>query len=169
MDSTIETFITRIRQGPVVLLLGQGYLAIETGVDPFLREIIRKYGPALESPPSYGDMLEGEASTLEASALAWMDERCRRLPAPDWLGLVSSYPWSAVYTSAIDSIWFPGFRNVWRELQPIFDERFRPPDPRNRLMLHCTFLYGCVNRTEENERPPLSRSEWRRRRLVPSG
>ncbi len=34
----------RMLQGPAVLFLGQSYLRLESGVDPFLSEVLRKYG-----------------------------------------------------------------------------------------------------------------------------
>jgi hypothetical protein len=45
-------------------------------------------------------------------------------------------------------------------------KKYRPRDPRNKSILHCTYLFGCVNRTDPGERPPLNKSEWRSRRQV---
>ncbi len=39
------TLLTRLARGPAFLMLGQGYLKLETGTDPFLSEVFRKYGP----------------------------------------------------------------------------------------------------------------------------
>jgi hypothetical protein len=141
-------------------------LGLETGIDPFLSEILRKYGRQGEEKTSYHNILDGGAAYSVEAALAWMDERCRHLSAPEWLKTVAGYAWSGIYTSAIDSIWPACFRTSWREIQPVFEEKYKPSDPRNRRLLHCTFLFGCVNRTEEEERPPLTRFAWNDRRHV---
>ena len=137
METTIDEFYTRLKQGPAFLFLGQSYLGLETGIDPFLSEILRKYGGHGEEKGSYHDILDGEAARSVDAALAWMDERCRHLSAPEWLKIVASYAWSGVYTSATDSIWPACFRTSWREIQPVFEEKYKPSDPRNRRLLHC--------------------------------
>ena len=159
-------FVERLNRGPAVLFLGQGYLSLETGADSYLHEILRKFGPAGLEEESYFSLLDGTMANSPDVSLAWMDERCRRLSTPDWLNSVSRYAWSAVYSSAFDSIWQNTFRSEWREVHPILVEKYRSGDPRNRHRLHCTFLYGCVNRTSEDDRPPLSRFEWGKRRQV---
>ena len=156
----------KFKQGPAILLLGQDYLRLETGVDPFLREVLRKYRSGTVQHPTYTDILDSDASAAVEASLAWMDERCRRLSVPEWLRGIAEYAWSGVYTSAIDSVWWSGFRTSWRDLQPLFEEKFRPVDPRNRFALHCTFLYGCVNRADEESRPPLTRFEYLKRKQV---
>ncbi|MEG3956107.1 P-loop NTPase [Microcoleus sp. herbarium2] len=147
----------RLKSGPAFLLLGQNYLKLESGRDPFLSEILRKYGGTGDD---YGQILAGSASEASEAALAWMQERCDRFPPPEWLETVASFPWSGVYTSAIDTICLKAFRTSWRELQSIYDaETLNPSDPRNRHRLHCTFLFGCVNQDDKNKRPPLNEYE----------
>jgi hypothetical protein len=169
METELEDFYGRLKRGPAFLFLGQDYLRLESGLDSFLSEVIRKYGAAVGENPTYHEILDSRAAKSPESALAWMEERCRRLSVPDWLKIIASYPWSAVYTSAIDSIWPASFRTSWREIQPMFEEKYKPSDPRNRSLLHCTFLYGCVNRVEEAERPPLTSFEFRKRRQIAVG
>jgi hypothetical protein len=146
-------------------MLGQRYLALETGDDPLLREVARRLqhdNPLM----SYSDLLRTSLPMDRETWLAWLDERCRRINEPTWLARAADFPWSGFYTSAIDSVWPNVFRRPWRELQPLFEERFRPADPRNRSVLHCTYLFGSVNRTEDGERPPVTRFEWSRRSQV---
>lgn len=164
--SDLGAFAGRLRTGPAVLFLGQSYLRLDAANDPFLSEALRKYGKPNEEPRNYHQLLESDASKSAELALAWMHERSKRLSAPDWLTSVAPYPWSSVYTSAIDAIWINSFRAPWRELQPIYEESYKPSDPRNRFSLHCTFLFGCVDRTEEEHRPPLTLFEWRKRKQV---
>jgi hypothetical protein len=155
----------RLARGPTFLLLGQEYLALEAGFDPLLREVGRKLGTR-EPPSSYLSLLDEDLPMPREAWLAWLDERCRRIAIPKWLETVAEYPWSGLFTSAIDSVWPRAMRRPWRELQPLFEEKFRPSDPRNRRVLHCTYLFGSVNRVEESERPPITRFEWSRRSQV---
>ena len=161
-----KSIYDRLKHGPSFLFLGQDYLRIETGQDPLLSEIIRKYGPHNADDPSYYSVFEGDAAQHPDAALVWMDERCKRLSAPEWLHTVSEFAWSGVYTSSIDSIVLSAFRSAWREVQPIFEEKFSPNDPRNKRILHCTFLFGSLNQVDEMTRPPLTRFEWTKRRQV---
>jgi len=158
----------RLARGPAFLMLGQRYLALETGTDPLLREVSRKLQ---QDPPfsSYTTVLDARIPMGREAWVAWLDDRCRRIAGPEWLDRVAEYPWSGFFTSAIDSVWPNVMRRPWRELQPLFEEKFRPADPRNRNVLHCTYLFGSVNRTEEGERPPVTRFEWSRRSQVAVG
>jgi hypothetical protein len=163
MRPELEQFLRQLAKGPTILFLGQRTLALGSGTDAFLHQIGEKYaGGTVEN---YSSLLEVEFQDPE-TILAWMDERCRRLTPPAQLDQIAAFPWSSVLTSAIDTVWAKAFRQPWRELQPIFDEQHQPADARNRSRLHCTYLYGNVNRTERQERVPLTRMEWLRRDQV---
>lgn len=145
-----------LKKGPSILFLGQDYLRLESGNDPFLSEIIRKYHPNTSiKATQYSLIFESDAKNSVESSLSWMHERCNRVAPPQWLSVVSEYSWNSVYVSAIDVIWQGVFRNEWRELHHIFDDKYFPNDLRNPSRLHCTYLYGNVSRSEELERPPL--------------
>lgn len=160
MSDQPKQLYNQLKSGPAFLLLGQDYLRLDSDRDPFLAEVLRKYGRVGEDSPHYGHILEGEAQENPDSALAWMQQRCERFSSPEWLDTVASFPWNGVYTSAIDTIWLKAFRSDWRELQPLYDaETLNPLDPRNRFRLHCTFLFGCVNQIERDKRPPLSEDD----------
>src|SRR5260221_9423559 len=138
----------KINRGPTFLLLGQDYLRLESGIDPFLSEVLRKYGDANVTPSSYGQLFDGEAYKEGESALAWMQSLCDRLSPPQWLKSIALFPWNGVYSSAIDVIWMRALRLERRELQPVMDVKYRPSDPRNRSKLLCTFFFGSVSRVE---------------------
>ena len=155
-----QLYIKLNQKTTAFLLLGQDYLRLNSGKDHFLTEILRKYNNGVE-PTGYNQILEGEAHNNSQSSLAWMQERCNRFSPPEWLVTVASFLWNGVYTSAIDVIWLKAFRSQGRDLQSIYDlETYNPLDPRNRSRLHCTFLFGCVNKEEENKRPPLEEFEF---------
>jgi hypothetical protein len=156
----------QMKKGPVFLYLGQGYLSLATGQDPFLDEILRKYGKGAEGIRSYFDIFNGNAQNSKEDAFAWMQGRCERFSIPEWVNTISEYSWNGVYTSAIDTIWLKAFRKEWREIQPIFDEVYNPSNPRSKTKLHCTFLFGRIDRSFENENAPLSQREYRKRKLI---
>ncbi len=166
---TTDQFYHQIQQGPVFLLLGQQYLQLESGNDPFLSEIVRKFGSKDQPVLGYDQLFslfQGKPQSDIDAALAWMHGRSEHIAAPSWLKLVAGFSWNGVYTSAIDAIWPKAFQSEWRTLQPLLNSDYEPSNPRNRLHLLCTYLYGCVNRAEEAERPPLTARELARRKRI---
>lgn len=132
--------IERLRVGPAVLFLGQRYLSLETGSDPLLDVFGRKYG--LDAP-DYDSLLDEGIGDGEAVA-SWLTEKSRLLPVASWLATVGEFPWSALYTSAVDWVWVRALRNEWREVQPIHDETQKPDQPRSKTELTCTLLFGSA-------------------------
>ena len=158
--------ILALRGGPAFLFLGQRYLGLDSGSDPFLSEILRKYGAQQSADKGYFALFDSQVAESGDASLAWMDDRCKRIRKPEWLGQISEFSWSGIYTSAIDSLLLPSFRASWRDVQPIFEEKYNPSDPRNRKILHSTFLFGAVNQADDAARPPLTRFEWSKRRQI---
>lgn len=156
----------RLQRGPTVLFFGQTYLSIEGPIDPFLKEVTRKYGFKDSPVAGYASILDSPAASQPEASLAWMQERCRRMQPPNGLSYVAQFPWSSVFTSAIDVIWHEAFRQRWRELHLLLEEKFWPEDPRNKFRLNCVALFGSVDRTERSQRPPLSLFELGKRRQV---
>ena len=166
MKTEREELHIALKRGPAFLFLGQDYLRLESGADSFLSEVLRKYGQEDDHSPRYSQIFDGEAQKSIDISLAWMRERCKRLSVPQWLKTVASFNWSGVYTSAIDTIWLKSFESEWRELEPLFDEKYTPIDPRNRSKLHCTFLFGRVDQAEETTRPPLTIFDFLTRKQI---
>lgn len=164
--SELQDFWSRLNRGPAVLFLGQGYLKIETGTDPLLAEIEREFGSSAGQSGTYSVLHDIGASQGSPSFLAWVAERCRRLSPPQWLRSVAEFPWNAVYTSAIDTVWLGAFRNEWRQMAPIYSDEYFPLSPRNRQTLHGTFLFGSTDQTEAKERTPSTRLEYLSRKAV---
>src|SRR5262249_30738541 len=131
-----------------------------------LTEIIRKYDRGNSSATGYAQILGNQVSRSVESALAWMQERCKHFSSPLWLETVAGFAWSGVYTTAIDVIWQRAFKSTWRELEPIFTEEIDPVDARSRSKLHCTYLFGAVDQSNLEQRPPLTRMELNKRRQV---
>jgi len=164
----LNKFFADLKGGPSVLFLGQNTLKLETGQDLFLTSVLRKYATDI-IPSTYEQLLYSSAHQSGEAALAWMHQQCERLSPPDWLDQVANFSWSCLYTSAIDAIWFQAFRSDWREMSPIFEETVKPIDPRNRSNLHCTYLFGCVNQSDDLKRPPLKKMEFPKRKQTAIG
>ena len=163
--SNFEDFSLRLNRGPAFLFLGQGHLKRESGTDPLLGQVKERFGIA-SSDDNYDLLLECSNYDDSTAFLAWVNERGRRLSAPDALRVVADFAWNGVISSAIDPIWLPAFRNDWREVAPIYDNEYLPSNPRSRRELHTTFLFGSVNQIEPKQRPPLSRMEYYSRRRI---
>lgn len=166
MSDIKQKIYDSLNKAPVYLFLGQDYLKLETGRDSLLDEILKKYNKEEYENPSYYNIFEGDAKKSKRDALAWIQNRCERISIPDWVKSISDFPWSGVYTSAIDIIWVNAFRKDWRDIQPILEERYNPSDPHNRHNLHCTFLFGRIDRDDYSETVPLDYRELRKRKQV---
>jgi hypothetical protein len=159
-----ERFLERLGRGPAGLLLGQRHLALGSSTDPLLAVIRRKLDGAADEAHTYDVLLS--AADDSAGFLDWLDTKTRTLAVSEQLETIARYVWIGAWSSAIDTLWADAFENWWREVQKVFSESYRPPDPRNRIRLHCTFLFGTTNRSDPDERPPLSKLEYLRRRTI---
>lgn len=141
------------------MLLGQKYLALETGKDRFLQMISKKYNSqSLEE--SYKSLLDWGITEDDATVFSWMYKLSKSIPTPEWISSIAKIPWSSVYTSSYATILTRAFESDWRSVQPITDERYRVSDPRDKINLHITYLFGAVGEVDVNLRPPLKRGEY---------
>lgn len=149
-------FCLQLKQGPAFLFLGQDYLKLDTGKNPFLQGILRKYGG--DSPgESYDEVFQSSAAADGNNSIAWMDGLCDRLAAPQWLETISHYPWSGVFSSSFDDIWLRTFRIPWRDIQSVYEDKYKFHNIRSRTHLNCVFLYGSIAGTDEGQIPPLNK------------
>lgn len=160
-----EEIIKRLESGPAVLMLGQKYLSLETGEDIFLKMISKKYN-SQNFEETYKSVLDWEITEDANTVFSWMYKLSKSIPIPEWINSIAKIPWSAVYTSSYDTILNRAFESDTRSVQPISDEKYRVSDPRDKINLHITYLFGAVGEVDVNLRPPLKRSEYLRRRAV---
>lgn len=148
----------RLKKGPSILFLGQNYLKLDLGYDPLLKDIMDKYADG-NKLSNYSDILDSNISKSIETSLAWIQNKCEHLTVPNWLHTVASFSWNSIYTSAIDNFLTRVFQSEWREFHPILTNKYNPEDSRNKLRLHATYLFGCINRCEDTERPPMTKIE----------
>lgn len=156
MPAEDQSFLERLARAPAGLLLGQSHLALGAASDPLLDLLNRKLGVEQPLRAGYDVLFNRQASGDGASLLDWIDEKCRLLAVSEHMDVISEYAWIGVWSSAVDSLWADSFEHSWREVQKVLTESYRPADPRNRRRLHCTFLFGSANRSDPDERPPLT-------------
>jgi hypothetical protein len=166
MTDEDERFLEQLSRGPAGLFIGQRHLALGSSRDPLIDLITRKYDVREPAARPYDILFDAASITGQDAFLDWLDTKVRSLALPEQVDVLGQYGWAGVWSSAIDPLWADSFESWWREVQKVFSEAYRPPDPRNRRRLHCTYLFGCTNRTEPQERPPLTRLEYLRRRTV---
>lgn len=162
-----KDFAEKLKNAQKFLFLGQNYLALETGTDPFLLDILKKYKSNDENQSSYFSMFSSSLFDNKDGAIGWMNNRCERLSIPDWLKTLSQVAWNGVYTTAIDTLWYREFRTDWRTVTPIYDKKYNPPDIRSKTNLHGTFLFGSIG-GDEQHLPPFTRRDWLKKKLESS-
>src|SRR6478672_9331456 len=111
-DQSLEI---RLQRGPVFLFLGQRWLAKSGEIDPFLSQILHKFG---ETQPAkgYSSIFDGTITNSNA-ALEWMAGRSPNIPVSEEMEIVARVPWNGVFTSAIDDVAANVFRNPRRDVQ----------------------------------------------------
>lgn len=152
---------------PIVLLLGQKTLSLETGKDPLLASVAKKRENQnrREDLLTYWDLFPADAP-LGDDFVDWLATRADRIPPPEWLDTVAGVAWNAIFTSTIDTLATRCFRNPWRTVEPILSQNQIPRDPRRRTVLHVTYLFGRLTNPSEDQRLPRSKAELRLRRTA---
>lgn len=166
MDSRYNELVFKLQKGPAVLFLGQKTLSLGEEEDTFLSKILSKYGPIETKETDYNNLLKSKISTDYEASATWIDSLANNMMVPLWLERISRIPWSHVYTSSINNIVDRAFEADWRKVQPVYDEKFKVSDIRNRHNLHLTHLYGCFSQIDPGKRVPVTLSDKARRRMI---
>ena len=146
--------LSRLKFGPTILLLGQDYLRGSAASNPFVDVLRERYPDIQSTQPSLKPYLERIATEERSATMAWLHRRSQKLPISESLATVSDFAWNHVDTTAIDEVWVRAFAKSWRSLQGFFTEKMFPQDIRDRNRLCCTFLFGCVDKEDEESRCP---------------
>ncbi|WAI02226.1 hypothetical protein [Methanogenium organophilum] len=95
--------------------------------------------------------------------MAWMHNLSQKIAIPHWMEFVAKFDWSSIYTSTIDETISRAFQNDWRTVPRISSTNNNPSDQTNRRKLHCTYLFGSIVDTSENEIPPFNEEDYESR------
>jgi len=151
-------------QGPALLFLGQETLRKGTGTDLLLRTASAKLG--VPQVQNYRDLLNAWPGREQEHLFATLHHISEHILVTDWLLTVAEILWNTVFTTCIDEVIDRAFRNDWREIDPLFNDRRIPENPRSRHYLHLHKLYGCVTRNQPEELPPTTSLGLLQRRAV---
>ena len=161
----VNDFATRLMDGPAVLMLGERYLAAAGGQDPLLEAAAARYG--FEPSRGWlGFIRADEVVAAGADALSWLAERARRMDAPTWVETVAEFAWNAAVVTGVDGIWLRAFRTDWRDVQPIYEDTYRPRDARSPDRLNVLALFGNAMHAGDPARSAPLRRELAQRRVT---
>lgn len=141
---------------PLILFLGQNY-ANTTSPDPILASILKRKKTPQTTSMIWPAVLEIE--NLTYSDYEWLSERCERNVLPEFLAINFELPWSGIFTTSIDQTITRHLETRGRIPEAILakDHYSRVPRSRSRPPVH--YLFGKLNETEPDFRPPSNQLE----------
>jgi hypothetical protein len=149
---------------PAILFIGQSYLRNNVSSDMFLTEISRKF--TIEPGLNSYELLFNYPTLNNEAFRSWSQRLSENISIPDSIKKISEFSWSHVYTSSIDGILARAFKTNLRTIQPIFNSQYRVEDPRSRVNLHLTYLYGLLQYADADKSAPLTKFELSRRKAI---
>lgn len=155
--------INKLQYDPSILLLGQSYYKLDNSKNLPLDHITKKY--LLEDKNSFYSLFDIKGISDDAIR-SWLQKMFENLSLPESIKICSEFPWSNVYTTAIDSNLEKLFKNDLRSVQPVFDTNYKIVDPRSRSMLHMTYLYGQIQFSDSIKGTPLKKLDKKARQIL---
>lgn len=76
---------------------------------------------------------------------------------PNWGTYLAKIQWNGIFTTSVDYFIEKMLRLEMREIQPVY--QFRKNSPYNfksKQILHISYLYGCLNQSMDQIKPPCS-------------
>lgn len=158
----LDKLASSINDGkPLVLFLGQDAWKNEAGNDYVLNKAQSKFN--IDISNGYKSLL---SSNLEHGFYTWLAGIYDQQPEPLWIETLSKLPLNAVFTSSINPSINKAFRKSGREVELVLSSSDNPATPRNKRLLHLTYLFGRAGETSFNESPPATIAELRTRRAL---
>jgi hypothetical protein len=119
-----KEILKKFIEGPLVLLVGQNYLSVQSEHNSFLVQLFKKYAKGeLVNAPTFDNMLRlGLDKNIEETT-SWVDLLGKYINASQSIERMASVAWSAVFTSAIDPVLNNLFEKDWRQVQLICDSK----------------------------------------------
>lgn len=140
--------ITRIKEEPSVLFLGQNYLGSFSGQNDLYDMINQEFcGGKMPSDSNYANLWEhlNEEKPLQDSDFAKIRAAEQKLPTLRWLRNILFMRWGMIMTSAVDTCLFTCTGpNIDIQRIPLKNKQFRR-EYMSKAMLHCSCLYNSVD------------------------
>lgn len=150
--------ITRIKEEPSVLFLGQNYLSSFSGQNVLYDRINQEFcGGTMPSDSNYANLWEhlNKGNPLQDSDFSKIREAEQKLPTMQWLRNILFMRWGMIMTSAVDTCLFACTgSNIDIQRIPLKNKQFRR-EYMSKAMLHCSCLYNSVDGHSELY-PPAS-------------
>jgi hypothetical protein len=147
---------TLAKRRPTILLLGQSYLDTSIAENGFLKSVADYFKlDASKNSPLLDQLCEALETGDLSGNLRYLHRRSEVTPITEALENLSEFAWSSVFTSVIDEVWVRAFKKPWRSLNSIFTEAAWPLEARDPNNLCSTFLFGCVDKEDEDCRIPV--------------
>lgn len=154
MDERMRSFIERLNFGQPYLLLGQQYLA-ETITDKFYEVVSKRLGSNKKDCNIFLEL--DELSNNVEDTLQWLQTEADYVTLPDWGKYLSKIQWNGIITTSVDYFVEKMLRLEMREVQPIYQYgKSLPYNFKSKQILHISYLYGCLNQSMDEIKPPCS-------------
>jgi hypothetical protein len=141
---------------PLILFLGQNYANI-TNPDPTLESILTRKKSSAPTSSGWPAVLDIE--NLTNSDYEWLAERCERNVIPESLTINFELPWSGVFTTSVDQTIVRHLETRGRVPETILAKDHYSRVPRSRFRPPVHYLFGKLNETESDFRPPTNQLE----------
>lgn len=144
-------------RNPTFLFVGQSYLTLDSKSDPLISAASKRFDLANnDRATGYSKLFEIlEKKNSKEPVRAWLSERANSLVPPAWLQSLADFHWNSVWTTSIDGLLNRLFRCDWRQVQPVYSHVLQPIDPRNKSKLHINYIYGVLERSDDENGSPL--------------
>ena len=150
-------------QRPTILLLGQD-ACTEPGIeDPVLVKALNWLGRDSEIQRGWSGLLD--TAPVPPTFYEWLSERFERRVHPAWVTVLSEFPWSAVFTSALDPTLKTLLEGRGREPEVILTASEMPRAIRSKARPPLYYLFGRAGLDDQQSSPPTDRSELNTRRV----
>ena len=148
---------------PLVLLLGQHAWAAEGGTDTVLEIALHRQGKAPNDTRAWRALLDTPSMTEDSQE--WLAERFERRVQPKAIEALGELPWSAVFTSSLDSTLHRLFSGNGREPETILTSNEFPKAVRSRARPPIYYLFSRAGAHDPVAWTPRNPAELNARRI----
>lgn len=149
----IKRNLDRWKSSTSILFLGQDYLRLGNTVNEFVEQL--KLKNMIVGDSNYQVLLDKKLGDTH-KAIIEMQEICKNIKVNWELEEIAKFPWSSIFTSAVDNVIIRNFRTQYREFHTICTDKDWPHNYCSKSRLHGTFIFGNIIEEATNDIPPLA-------------